>query len=175
MMKNKRQLSQFISICALLALMSLMGCSCPYSFTGASIPPHLKTLAIPFANDQSGSGEPELSQKFTSALTQKFVDDNSLIITDKTKSDAVLECSILGISDTPAAITTGEQVPARRINITVQVIYKDLKLKKSIFERQFSNYADYAPTTGQSGKSIAIEEAIRKLTEDILLETVSGW
>ncbi|GAB1348737.1 hypothetical protein MASR1M107_09500 [Ignavibacteriales bacterium] len=165
-----------ISILAIsLIFMSIAGCSCPYSFTGASIPPHIKSLAIPFAQDQSGSGEPQLVQSFTSRLTQKFIDDNSFLITDKTKSDAVLECAVLGISDTPAAITTGEQVQSRRLNLTVQVSYKDLKLKKTIFERQFSNYADYAASLGQAGRNQAIEAAIEKLTEDILLETVSGW
>ncbi len=156
-------------------VMALAGCSCPYSFTGASIPPHIKSLAIPFVQDQSGSGEPLLSQNFTNSLTRKFIDDNSFIITDKTKSDAVLECAITGISDVPAAITTGEQVQSRRLSLTVQVSYKDLKLKKTIFERQFSNYADYAANAGQAGRTGAFEQAIEKLTEDILLETVSGW
>lgn len=174
-MPNKIKLLQYGLLGILLITMGLAGCSCPYSFTGASIPPHLKSLAIPYANDQSGSGEPALGQQFTTLLTQKFVDDNSFIITDKTRSDAVLDCSILGISDTPAAITTGEQVQARRVNITIQVSYKDLKMKKTIFERQFSNYADYPAVAGQAGRNEAIQQTLEKLTEDILLETVSGW
>ncbi|MCA0389946.1 MAG: LPS assembly lipoprotein LptE [Bacteroidetes bacterium] len=172
---TKLKLFRLIFIMASLIAMSIAGCSCPYSFTGASIPPHLKSLAIPYAQDQSGSGEPQLVQSFTTRLTQKFIDDNSFVITDKTKADAVLECAVLGISDTPAAITTGEQVQSRRLNLTIQVAYKDLKLKKTIYERQFSNYADYAAATGQSGRNQAIDAAIEKLTEDILLETVSGW
>ncbi len=172
---TKNRIIRISLIAILTTMMTLAGCSCPYSFTGASIPPHLKSLAIPYAQDQSGSGEPLLSQNFTNTLTRKFIDDNSFIITDKTKSDAVLECAILGISDTPSAITTGEQVQSRRLSITVQVSYKDLKLKKTLFERQFSNYGDYAATAGQAGRNGAIEQAIEKLTEDILLETVSGW
>lgn len=97
----KKKLIRFFSWSFLLVLLSVAGCSCPYSFTGASIPAHLKTLAIPYASDQSGSGEPMLSQNFTNTLTRKFTDDNSFIITDKTKSDAVLECAIVGISDNP--------------------------------------------------------------------------
>jgi hypothetical protein len=174
-MPNRDRFFQLVALVILPLIMSLAGCSCPYSFTGASIPAHLKSLAIPYANDQSGSGEPALGQQFTTLLTQKFIDDNSFLITDKTRSDAVLDCSILGISDTPAAITTGEQVQARRVNITVQVSYNDLKMKKNIFERQFSNYADYPATAGQAGRNEAIQAALEKLTEDILLETVSGW
>ena len=54
------------------------GCfGCPYSFSGASVPPHLKTIAIPFAEDRSGSGEPGLRELLTEKLTQKFIDDNN--------------------------------------------------------------------------------------------------
>ena len=48
-------------------------------------------------------------------------------------------------------------------------------MKKTIFERQFSNYADYPAVAGQAGRNEAIQQTLEKLTEDILLETVSGW
>ena len=38
---------------------------CAYSFTGASVPSHLKTVAIPLVDDQSGFGEPGLREYFT--------------------------------------------------------------------------------------------------------------
>lgn len=56
----------------------------------------------------------------------------------------------------------GEQVQARRLTITVQVSYKDLKMKKSIFDRQFSNYEDYPASSGQAEEMQLLTLLLRK-------------
>ena len=57
---------------------------CAYSFTGASVPPHLKTIAIPIADDRSGSGEPGLRESLTQKLIKQFIDDNTLQVSERT-------------------------------------------------------------------------------------------
>lgn len=157
-------------------LVNFNGCfGCPYSFTGASVPPHLKTLAIPFADDRSGFGEPGLREMLTDKLTQRFIDDNNLSISERTNADALLECVITGINDAPSVVTSGESVASRRISINVQVTYKDLVKRVTIYEKQFSNYGDYSASGGITERAKGIEEAIEKISEDILLDTVSGW
>ena len=42
---------------------------CIYSFTGAAVPTHLKTIAVPVADDRSGAGEPGLRELLTNQLT----------------------------------------------------------------------------------------------------------
>lgn len=156
------------------SLINFGGC-CLYSFTGASVPQHLKTIAIPIAEDRSGSGEPGLKELLTDQLIQKFINDNTLQVTEKVNADALLECVLLPLSDAPAVVSSGETVQARRITINVQVTYKDLVKRKTIFDKKFSNYGDY-PSGGSSiERKTAIETAIDKITEDILLDTVSGW
>ena len=155
-------------------LSSFAGCfGCPYSFSGASVAPHLKTVAIPFAEDRSGSGEPRLRELLTEKLTQKFIDDNNLQISEKSSADALLECIVVSLSDVPAIVSAGENVASRRITITVQVTFKDLVQRRTVFEKQFSNYGDYSG--GISERNLGIEEAINKISDDILLDTVSGW
>ncbi|GMU86438.1 MAG: hypothetical protein AMXMBFR48_16800 [Ignavibacteriales bacterium] len=157
-------------------LVIFAGCvGCPYSFTGASVPPHLESLAVPFAEDKSGSAEPGLRENFSTGLLNKFIEDNSFSITDRTQADAIIECVIVQFSDAPMVVNPGESVAARRITIGVQVRYRDLVKKITIYEKQFSNYGDYASSDGVAGKSSAIETALDKITDDILLETVSGW
>ena len=68
-----------------VTVLNFNGC-CIYSFTGASVPEHLKTIAIPIADDRSGGAEPGLREKLTEVLTQKFIDDNTLQVTDKSIS-----------------------------------------------------------------------------------------
>jgi hypothetical protein len=155
-------------------VINFIGC-CVYSFTGASVPQHLKTVAIPIAEDRSGSGEPGLKELLTDQLVQKFINDNTLQVTEKVNADAVLECVILPMSDAPAVVSAGENVQARRITLNIQVTYKDLVKRKTIFDKKFSNYGDYPAGGTISERKNAIEVAMDKITEDILLDTVSGW
>ncbi|MHC1738537.1 MAG: LPS assembly lipoprotein LptE [Ignavibacteriaceae bacterium] len=159
-----------------LFLLNFTGCfGCPYSFTGSSVPPHLKTIAIPFSEDRSGSGDPDLRELLTSDLTKKFIDDNSFRITERSYADALLESYISAINDAPAVISSGENIETRRITVGINVTYKDLVQKKVIFEKQFSDFGDYAAGAGIEGRKEAIRTAINKITDSILLDTVSGW
>ncbi len=148
---------------------------CIYSFTGAAVPPHLKTIAVPVADDKSGAGEPGLRELLTNQLTQKLIDDNTFNVTERTNADAVLECTITSLSDAPAVVTAGESVTSRRITISVKVIYRDMVQKKTIYDKSFSNYGDYSPGGSIEDRKKAIETAIDLITEDIVLDTVSGW
>jgi Lipopolysaccharide-assembly len=148
---------------------------CAYSFTGASVPEHLKTIAIPIADDRSGSGQSGLRESLTQKLIQKFIDDNTLQVSERTSANALLECSIVSLLDAPAIVSAGESITSRRMTIGVRVIYRDLVKRTIIFEKTFSNYSDY-PTNDQIiGRQTAIDAAIELISEDILLDTVSGW
>ncbi len=164
----------FILLFMNLALVNFTGC-CAYSFTGASVPAHIKTIAIPAADDRSGSGEPGLGEMLTNKLTQDFVEDNTLQITNKVNATAILECTITSLSDAPAVVAAGENVTSRRITINVQVVYKDLVKRKTVFDKSFSNYGDYPADGGLAQRRTAIEAAVDKIAQDVLLDTVSGW
>jgi hypothetical protein len=155
-----------------IAVINLIGC---YSFTGASVPPHIKTIAIPLFDDQSGSGEPSLREKITNVLIEKFRQDNNLEIADKTNADSMLEGIITSMSDQPQVVSKGETVSKRRITISIKVTYQDMKLKKKIFEKNFSGWGDFDSSEGPDDRQKAINNAIDKLSDDILQNTVSRW
>jgi hypothetical protein len=148
---------------------------CAYSFTGASVPPHLTTISIPLVDDQSGFGEAGLREDFTRELTDLFVKDNSLRVTDRSTADAILSGSIISVIDAPSMVQQGEQVSQRRITMTVKFTFQDMKLRRKVWEKTFSNWGDYESGSDVSQREAGTKEAMRKLTEDLLLETVSGW
>lgn len=152
------------------------GCvGCPYSFSGASVPPHLRTVAIPYADDRSGTGEARMRELITNKLIRKVIDDNNLKIAERGKSDAVVEMAIVSLNDAPGIVTSGESVKTRRITLSVQVLFKDLVKRKNLIDKQYSNYADYLTSGSASDRLQAIETALDKITDDILLDMVSGW
>lgn len=171
----KRLSATFAGIILASLVVAMMFTGCPYSFTGASVPPHLKTIGIPLVDDRSGFGEPGLRERFTTELTNLFINDNSLEVADRTNSDCILEGAISSISDAPSVVGSGEQVSRRRITMSVSFTFQDMKLRKKVWEKTFSNWGDYDSGGGPSQRDAGVQEAIRKLTEDILLETVSGW
>lgn len=174
--RRVRLITQYVFIFLFInaAVINFTGC-CAYSFTGASVPKHIKSIAIPATQDRSGSGEPGIGEMLTNQLTQKFIDDNTLQVTTKANANSIIECTITSLSDAPAVVTAGEQVKQRRITITVQAVYRDLVQHKTIFDKSFSNYGDYDANGGISLRREAIATAIDRITEDILLDTVSGW
>ncbi|HEY4612240.1 MAG TPA: LptE family protein [Bacteroidota bacterium] len=159
----------------LLSAFCLLLSGCAYSFSGASVPPHLKTIAIPNVDDQSGYGDPTLRELFTSELVQRFISDNTLELSDAASADAVLRGVITGVKEAPAVVAPGEQVTQRRLTVSVRVTFQDLKLRKTVWEQEFSNWGDFPSGGGATQRNEGLKEAIRKLTEDILNNTVSGW
>jgi len=168
---NPRDLSGYV----LASMLAWLVAGCAYSFTGASVPPHLKTVAIPLVDDQSGFGEPGLREKFTTELVQLFTADNSLEVSDRNTSDSILEGAILSISDAPAVVSQGEQVTRRRVTVSARFAFQDKKLRKKVWEKTFSNWGEYDSGGGLSQRQVGLQEAMKKIGEDVLLETVSGW
>ncbi len=170
--------SRWFNVRLLIASLVLMatGCAgCPYSFTGASVPPHLKTIAIPIVEDQSGFGDPTLRDLFSRQLVERFISDNTLQTTERATADAILEGIILAVNDAPIVVQGGEQVARRRITVTVRMRFQDVKMRRQVWEKEFSNWGDYDSGGGLTRRNEGIAEAVRKLTEDILNETVAGW
>jgi hypothetical protein len=73
-------------------------------------------------------------------------------------------------------VEQGESVKTRRITVSARFVYQDMKLRKKLWEKTFSNWGDYE-TGGNiiAQQQAGLQEAIRKISEDILLQTVSGW
>lgn len=168
------RLKTVFSAVLLTALFFSEGCGV-YSFRGTSVPSHIKSVAIPPFEDISGFGEPGLREKFTNELIDRFVRDNTLEVSDRDKADSMLEGTITAVRDEPLVVAEGEQVRKRRITVAVKVVYQDLKLLKKVWQKDFSNWGDYEAGAGVLERETGISESIDKLTEDILIETVSGW
>jgi hypothetical protein len=174
--KGTSKQKSFLNFFAVLIISVSLLESCSYSFSGASVPSHLKTIFISVLQDRSGSGEFNLGDRVTRQLTQKFIDDNTLYVGSRTNANAFIDGSIVSITDAPSTISGGEKVSSRRVTMSVQIIYKDLVKKQTIFERSFSNYGDYTLTGDvTTARKAAIETAIDKITDDILLGVVSNW
>jgi hypothetical protein len=153
----------------------LSGC---YSFTGGSIPEHLKTLYIANVEDNSGYGNPLYRDFLAQQLFDIFRDDNSFSITE-TDGDARLQITIAAIKDQTIGIeagsSSGELESERKIVVSCEADYYDAVKKKSIWKKSFSNYGTYNVANSSTERDAAVQGALKQTADDILLAVVSGW
>ncbi|MBS1904888.1 MAG: LptE family protein [Bacteroidetes bacterium] len=159
---------------ALFVIIALAFAGC-YSFTGSSIPAHLHTIGIPLVQDNSGYGQSQIRQDLTNQLVTKFTRDGSLQVRDRAVADALLEVTVTTITDQAVAVRAGDQLTNKRVTISVDAIYQDQKKQKTIWQRGFSQSADYPISGGLDALNNAIKQAEDKLSDDLLLGVISNW
>lgn len=160
-----------VTVLLLAALLSFAGCGV-YTFSGA-VPGHLNSIAIPpFENQTAEFG---LAEDLSQALVDQFIDDNSFKVFDLRQADSVIYGTIVRITDAPNTFTSGEVVEEYKVTITVRVRYEDLVKGKVVWDETLSAFGTFPAGAGLAEREAGIEEAMKKLTEDILNKTVSGW
>lgn len=157
----------------IILLSGLLFCYCGYySFSGSSLPSHLKTIAIPVFDDKTS--EFGVREKISEALIEEFTRDNTLKISDPRNADSILEGTITSIRDQAGAYDANEQVKDIKIHITVDVKFRDVKKREIIWEEQITQWGTYDPDASD-GRTEGIGEAVDKLVADILNKTIAGW
>jgi len=150
-------------------------CTGCYSFTGASLPAGIKTIAIPLVTDNSSFSQANIRQDLTDQLVQKFTRDGSLQVRDRTVADALLDVTITSITDMPIGVRQGEELTNKRITINVEANYRDQKKQKTFWDKTFQQTADYPISQGLDGQKVALKNAEDKISNDLLLGVLSNW
>ena len=148
-----------------------------YSFTGASIPAHLTTIAIPLADDNAASPIGTLDEQFTLLLQDRFVGRTRLVLEpDETQADALLTAVIERYTNQPAAVGGEDRAALSRVTIGVRVRYFDQAENQEVLNRTFSNSQDYDPATeGLEGEIAAATTALENIADDVFTAATSNW
>ncbi|MEN8224577.1 MAG: LptE family protein [Bacteroidota bacterium] len=177
-MKTRFYRSAYRSVAVLIIFSGLLlwitSCGV-YSFTGASISPETKTVSIERFPNNALTVEPTLSQKFTDALRDKFVNETSLVLMNK-GGDLQLEGAITGYRTSPVAIQGNERAAFNRLTITVEVTFVNTIDDSKSFKSNFSRFAEYSSTQnlGEVQEGL-IDEINEILIQDIFDKAVVNW
>ncbi|MFB6248394.1 MAG: LPS assembly lipoprotein LptE [Salinibacter sp.] len=155
---------------------SLTGCMY-YGFSGASIPSHLETIAIPIAEDNTASPVPSLGQNLTSRLTEQFVGRTRLTLNNnETNADAVLTARILRYSNQPTGVSGDARATTNSVEVQIQARYYDQVRDSTMVDRTFTGSAEYNPAqAGAAGAEQATRLAMQRAAEDIFTTATSDW
>lgn len=160
----------------LLGAGSLSGCAF-YGFTGASIPSHLETIAIPIAQDNTSSPLNTMGSDLTGLLTDRFVDRTSLsLTTNDSGADALLSARIQRYRNRPTGVSGDERATTNEVTIAVQVRYVDQKRDSVLVDQSFRGASSYDPVeAGLQGERQAAQNALQNVADDIFSTATSNW
>jgi len=158
----------YITVCLISIFFN--GCGY-YSFSGASLPGIEKVYVPVFGNSTTEFG---IEQDLTDAIVDAVNKNNQLSYSESNSADAILDGRITAFSDGLMTFTGDEQVTEYSVRITVQVKFVDIKNQKTILEDVFTATYSY-DSSDFTKRQGAIDQALKKIAEDIINSAFSGW
>ncbi len=168
-------LLRFKNLIILTSLLLIQACG-TYSFSGASIPPEMKTISVQFFENNSALVVPYLSQQFTEDLKTRIRNQSSLSII-RADADANFEGRITDYTIRPVAIQGNERAGLNRMTVTVSVKYSNTLDPKLNFEQSFQAFQEFSLTGGalQAQEPKLLKLINSQLTEDIFNKAFANW
>ena len=156
---------------ALVALLlSLTGSCIRYSFSGSTLPAHLKSVEIPLVENLSP--RVGLEEKLRESVYGAFTALNVLRVTES-GGDAALNMKILSYDNVPDEYDAAGNVKTYKAVVTVDVSFRDQKENEILFEDKVVGTAVYDHRVER--EEAGMERAVKRVSEIILNNTVSGW
>ena len=174
-------------------LMFLVSCGF-YSMAG-SIPPHIKSIAIPLMDNQTA--EFGLAEDITDGILDEFNEAGILRVSDENSAHSILRGTIKKVSEGPYTYSKQESVSEYRYKIDVKIDWYDVSQEKNLLEGTYSGFGAYGLSgdIGSDGidndndgkidaadddefgepRAFATKVAVRKIAEDILNDIMTTW
>ncbi len=165
-----------IILLLIVGFLSFSGCF-RYSFTGASIPPGVNSIYIPFFPDRSQSGLGDLSDRLNRILIDRFINQSKLQLANSEEdADAVLDGSITSYSNRPFSIGGDEQANQNQIQISVKARFLYTQNDSPEWDKSFNGNFTFDPTEDPiSGEQTAADEALEQIANNMFNDAVSNW
>ncbi len=150
------------------ALLALAGC---YSFSGTTLPAHMRTVKIdPVANKTLESA---LAEQITRGLEEGFRSRSNLRRVNE-GGDAELITVLTDYSHRPQT-TSGATVTSYRVDILASVRFIDRVKGDTLYsDDRVPGFGQYAVDKGETEES-AKRQAVEGLVKVVLDNSVSGW
>lgn len=162
-----------------LLIMPAAGCKIGYSLSGASISPDVKSVFVDYYRNRSKVINPTLSQTFTEAMKDKFVNETGLSLNSE-QGDLEFSGEITEYAVRPLSIQKSETgmdyASMNRLTITVKVIFVNNKDHEQDFNTTFSAYFDWESSkTINQVENEAVQVCVTQLVDDIFNKSVANW
>ena len=163
---------KLFSMSILLLAMSACGI---YSFTGASISPETKTVAVFLFQNNANLVVPTLTQTITESLKDRIVTQTNLQLT-RSAADIEFDGKIIDYSVRPMSLQGNNVTSQNRLSISVKVKYTNKKEDAKSFEYTFTRYAHFPGTKNLPDVENELIKIIStQLIDDIFNKAFVNW
>ena len=156
----------------LLLSLTLWGCGYQMAGRGASqLPPHLKTIAIPVF--ENNSGEPTIQRPFTEALRRAFITDGRLqLVNNKSGADLVVTGTLTKYWIRAVAFNSFDVAIEYWVYLEADVLVKD-QVKNQTYLKQklktrWEYLADDSVITSEASRQEALVQTYRVLSQRLV-------
>ena len=161
-----------IIVIATILMIAMQSCGI-YSFTGAPIT--AKTISIDYIPNKASIINPSLSQDFTDALRDKFVNQTKLDLIEQ-NAELKISGTITGYRTASIAIQGNEQAALNKLTISIKIKFENTLNPEESFNQQFSSFEQYdASKNFSSVEDELVEILITRLTQDIFNKALVNW
>ena len=181
-----------LKILNIIILLMLYSCGF-YSLSG-SLPPHIKTIAIPMVENETA--EFGIAENITDGIQNRFNDEGILKVIDD-NADSILRGTVIKVTDGPYTYNKNESVSEYRYKIDVNIEWLDNKNEKTLLKGNYSGWGAYGLSgdIGTDGidndndgkidsddddefgepRLFASKVAVQKIAEDIINDIMTTW
>jgi hypothetical protein len=165
---------KIISYFIVLALLCFSTSCRVYSFSGASVPKEVKTISIDYIQNKAPNAWSTIDNIFNQELRNKMVRDGGLKVIDGA-GDYQIKGYISDYRITPQTPTTGSFSSRYRLDISVQIEFKDVVTDKKVqWSESFTNFEVYENDI--TGKEDAFIKSIStNICNSIFNKMFSTW
>jgi hypothetical protein len=160
-----------------LLLTSFLFLSCGYySFSGASIPPHIKSCQVLQFDNLSSRYDLLLSQKLTDLLIEKIESYDLLTIENDKNSNSKIIGTIKSFTDNVRSKIDDDTVDKREIKIVITIqLFDNINNKPIVKQRSLSKVKEYDEADGDEGFNKVLEEILEEISDAAALALISNW
>lgn len=167
-----------VVVSCILCLAILPGSSCKVSYKfhdRGAIPDSIKTVYVKFFENRARYVNPQLAQRLTDRLRQKFMSQTKLAqVPDETNADWIISAEITDYSLSTSAIS-GQQAAGNRLTVGIHVKFDNRKGDEVKDHSVSRNFEFSASQSLQQAENALADQMVRDLTDDIFNRLFSGW
>lgn len=161
---------------ALCIIIGLLLTSCSSYRLGSTLPPNLKTIAVPVFDNQANY--PQLEIESTTATIQEFQRDGTLKVVERQNADLILEVKLVRYGLMPLRYAHASSVSATEYRVLIQA---EIKLTQRNGNVMFDQMKVRGESTFQFAGDIAtaqrqaLPQTARDLAHRIVEQVVEVW
>ncbi|MCT4601564.1 MAG: LPS assembly lipoprotein LptE [Marinifilum sp.] len=154
----------------------VVACKVSYSFTGGTLSPEVKTFSVQYFPNRAPLVNPNLSNRFTEELKEKFRSQTSLDEIVDGEGHLNFDGEITGYRTQALDIKAGEIAATNRLTVTIKVRFTNEIESENDFDKSFSAFKDYESTKQLTDvEESLLDDILEQIIDDIYNESVVNW